>query len=279
MPCWFYFGRPTNTAFHNFCEPETRVPENLGLLLGLGMKFIPTPFFTCNNIQETTKKLQRSLELKTFFAGQEPDNEDYDPKIYIPSKWKPKPWMLPRELTYRLSRFRRAITPLFRKQRGTPNLLPAQRHLLHDLRNHEDLIIVDCDKNLGPAVIERSKYIFTVLDHLSDILTYQQMSSDAIQTYTKDTRQAIIEWQEKYNLYFSKAEKTYLNNNKTSRLPYFYMTIKAHKNPWSVRPITACRDTILSHVGTIVDRWLQQVAETMPTYIKNSTERLNKTII
>ena len=95
MPCWYYFCRPTNTAYHNFCEPETTIPKNLGVLLGLGLKFIPTPFYTNSNIREMTDKLEHSLTLKTFFAGQEPDNDEYDSKIYIPSKWKPKSWTLP----------------------------------------------------------------------------------------------------------------------------------------------------------------------------------------
>ena len=106
--------------------------------------------------------MERSLALKIFFAGQDPDDGDYDLKIYIPSKWRPKWWMLPQVLTYRCSRFCRTLTLLFQKQRGTPNLLPAQRLLLHELRTHDELIVVKCDNNLGPAVIKRSKYIIKV---------------------------------------------------------------------------------------------------------------------
>ena len=104
-----------------------------------------------------------------------------------------------------------------------------------------------------------------------DTSTYKRLTPEETQEYVKTTRQAIIDWQEKYNIYFSKAETTYLNNNRNSNLPYFYMTIKAHKTHWSLRPITSCQNTILSYVGTIVERWLQQ-AETIPTYVKNSTE-------
>ena len=86
MPCWYYFGQSTNTAFHNFCEAGTPIPRNLKFLLGLSLKFIPTPFFTANDISKTTNRLERSVALKTFLAGQEPDEKDYDPKIYIQSK-------------------------------------------------------------------------------------------------------------------------------------------------------------------------------------------------
>ena len=90
MPCWYYFGRLTNTAYHNFCKPGTIAPKNLGFLLGLGLKFIPTLFYTNNNIRETTDRLEHSLALKKFFARQELDDDKYNPKIYISSKWKPK---------------------------------------------------------------------------------------------------------------------------------------------------------------------------------------------
>ena len=142
MPCWYYFGWPTNTAFHNFCKADTPIPRNLEFLLGLGLKFIPTPFFTTNDISKTTNRLEKSLALKKTFAGQEPDDKDCHPKIYTPSKWKPRPWMLSNELTYRCSRFFCAIMTLFQKQRGTPNFLPTQCKILQNIRNHEDTIMV-----------------------------------------------------------------------------------------------------------------------------------------
>jgi hypothetical protein len=55
----------------------------------------------------------------------------------------------------------------FRKRRVNPNLLMFQRHILTDLRNSKELMIVMTDKNLDPAVIERDVYIRRIFhDHL-----------------------------------------------------------------------------------------------------------------
>ena len=185
MPCWYYFGRPSNTAFHNFCEKDTKIPKNLKFLLGLGTKFIPTPFFTNHDMATTFSRLDRDLKLQTYFAGPESslDNNDYDKKIYIASKWQPKQWMIPKELTYRFSRFRRKLDALFVKRRGASNLLPTQRKLLQTIRNHDDIIVVDCDKNLGPAIIERDKYALLVLEHLSDKNTYLRLNKEDTELY------------------------------------------------------------------------------------------------
>ena len=45
MPTWYYFLRPSNMAFHDSHE-TTQTTKNLRSLLGLGLKFIPTPSLT-----------------------------------------------------------------------------------------------------------------------------------------------------------------------------------------------------------------------------------------
>ena len=51
----------------------------------------------------------------------------------------------PLQITYCCCGFLRALTPLFCKQRGSPNLLPTQRRLLQELQQHDKIIVVDCD--------------------------------------------------------------------------------------------------------------------------------------
>ena len=45
MPTWYYFSRPSNMAFHDFTKRH-KPQKNLRSLLGLGLKFIPTPSLT-----------------------------------------------------------------------------------------------------------------------------------------------------------------------------------------------------------------------------------------
>ena len=64
--------------------------------------------------------------------------------------------------------FDKAVMPMFQKRRGVNNLLPIQLCALQETRNNHDIIVLGCNKNLGPAVIERSTYIQRVLEHLQD---------------------------------------------------------------------------------------------------------------
>ena len=173
---------------------------------------------------------------------------------------------------------------MFQKRRGVNNLLPIQSRTLQEIRNNHDIIVVDCDKNLGPAVIERSTYIQRVLEHLQDETTYQYLTEQQAQHEEESIANQILEWSRKYKKDVSTDDLKYLHNQKSNdsqpcmTFPYFYMTPKVHKTPWKLRPITACRNTILYKLGVIVDKYLQQVAHTFDSYFKNSKELKDRII-
>jgi hypothetical protein len=104
MPTWYYFSRPTHLAFHDFTLHKTP-PKNLKSLLGLGLKFIPTPSNTnsWSKIKSSgLDRLKRSLHLRFHFATKATNNTEddtkYDPKLYVPSSWSPPPWTYPKLL-------------------------------------------------------------------------------------------------------------------------------------------------------------------------------------
>ena len=68
---------------------------------------------------------------------------------------------------------------LFHSLRPQTNLTKLQQsHLLY-LRSNKDFIILMCDKNLGPAIMERASYIKHVLaEHLSDNTTYKPITDN-----------------------------------------------------------------------------------------------------
>ena len=95
MPTWYYFSRPSNLAFHNFTK-QHKPEKNLCSLLGLGLKFIPTPSLTnsWSRLKESSyDRLFRSVHLRFHFAGKPPNEgtTSYDPKLYVRSKWTPPP--------------------------------------------------------------------------------------------------------------------------------------------------------------------------------------------
>jgi hypothetical protein len=75
MPTWQYFERPTTMSFHDLTT-RLKPPRNIRSLLGLNLKFIPTP---TRNTQwskfeeEILPQFGRDLKVKVFMTGQQED--------------------------------------------------------------------------------------------------------------------------------------------------------------------------------------------------------------
>lgn len=279
MAAWFYFDRPTHLAYHDFTTFITP-PKNLRSLLGLGLKFIPSPRFTTGNVTDTLTRLRRDLWLKTFFAGSSIDDDDYEPKMSVKSGWSPPDWEIPAAIQQRYSRFSRSLQQMFRKRRGQSNLLPHQRRTLQTLQVSKDLLVVQCDKNLGPAVIETSAYIKKAYDdHLSDTSTYKFLTGGEANNFATKIRRLIEEWLKEYKADLTKMERKFLTHHlqeNVTPFPVFYLTMKAHKEPMTTRPIVSCIGSLLHGLGVWVDRKLQSAAQHQRSYFKSSFELMKK---
>ena len=180
-PTWYYFSRPSHLVFHDFTRSK-QPAKNLRSLLGLGLKFIPTPRYTntWKKLRELSMpKFTRAIHLRFHFAGTNTTQDDtYDPKIYVRSNWTPPHWTMPPVvMTKRLENFSNTLGKLFKKRIGKTNLLPYQTRALQLLQQQQDFLVCPCDKNLGPAIIERDDYIkIAMKDHLLDGRTYRRLS-------------------------------------------------------------------------------------------------------
>ena len=157
MPTWYYFSRPSNMAFHDFTKRH-KPQKNLRSLLGLWLKFIPTPSLT-NSWSRLKKsaydRLFRSVHLRFHFAGK-PHSEGtttYDPKMYIHLTWTPPHWTIPPiALEECLSRFSSALNKLFKTRNGKTNLLPHQHRALHTLQQQQRSLSSHAIRILDPQL-------------------------------------------------------------------------------------------------------------------------------
>ena len=181
MPSWHYFSRPSNVAMHDLTKPTTPIPKSLTTIIGLGLKFIPSPRFPNRNPTASFARFQKDFLTKVFFAGR-PKLLDapFNPKMHVGSEWEPKPWDIPSTIHERLANFKSQIRKLMRKRHHrTNNLLPFQKRALAVLALRTDVLVVNCDKNAGPALIETSTYVDrTFSDHLNDETTYRELTED-----------------------------------------------------------------------------------------------------
>ena len=286
MAPWAYFNRPTNMAFHDLTSKSTP-PNNLRSLLGLSLKFIPNPRYNVpwDHYKDTTlPRLVNDLKVKAYMASKFSDDgedddavDEFNPRMYIRTEWTPPEHLFPfpKELPRRLHAFEAKIKQLVQLRKCRSNLLPHQRVALDYLRNQVDLLVVQCDKNLGPALIERDEYIkLAYRDHLNDDTTYEWLSPAQGARHATRIKHLLQGWLKKHKKVLKKDEKRFLNHHiDANENPFatLYLTVKVHKGPpYKSRPVVSCSGSLLEGIGTWVDDKLQVAAKKQRSYFKSS---------
>ena len=177
-----YFSKMNTNSYHNLCTTSSP-PLGIGSLLGLGMKFcIKTPFPKKNSLDLAFTRFTRDVRLRYFFADNEekPDTlNPFNPHLYIKSDWEPP--AADKGIEARIYEFHNLLAStrksILRNTHSSQNLTPSQTYLLDWLKDNPKYIILDTDKNLGPAIMERENYIKEMLDqHLLNTKQYTKLS-------------------------------------------------------------------------------------------------------
>jgi hypothetical protein len=167
-----YLLKAANTAFHDLTKRKS-LPPAASSLLGLGLKFIPTPCHSSSpsKVEPSLARIECDIGLKTFSVGQ--DDGSTPSKLRAKSNWCPP---LPsRTIDVRVNSFLMKVHGLITKQEGKQNLTPHQRQLLASIQENQSVIIAQVDKNLGPAGIDIKDYIKLGLEHPLNTLTYEML--------------------------------------------------------------------------------------------------------
>ena len=169
---------------------------------------------------------------------------------------------------------------LFKRKKTIPNLAKHQRQALDFLRSQQDFIIANCDKNLGPAIIERNKYIqLAFKDHLNDTETYQRLSPEHAGYYSIENNNRLDKWIEKHKMEITKQEYDFITYHFLriiDPLPYFYLLMKVHKPTLVTRPIVSYPGSTFHALGIWVDTQLQQVAKSFDSYVESSFQLIDE---
>jgi len=282
------------TAFHNLCTHLTP-PPGTGPLLWLGLKFCieqPLPKPTLSTYIE---RLTYDIRVRHAITGfeldykqnQNPDDvhpfptdddTEYDPKLYLKSTTYEPP-AAPQPVEDAISQFQDGLQHLINnnKQHRRSNIPPTTRQALRQLRKDDRFIVVPSDKNLGPAIMERSTYIKRCLqDHLLDSTTYKRLDPTEATKLIEASTEAMKQLLSEHSEFLSDHEITYFKRcfQLQHRTPQFYTTPKVHKSPWKTRPICSSVNSTLGYLSKWVDRQLQKVIHLCPGYLRDSKSLL-----
>jgi len=249
-----YFLKAMNTAFHDLTGGKL-LPVATRSLLGLSLKFIPTPRYTpsATDVTPSFDRIERDIGLRTFFAGR--DQEKETPKLRAKSTWRPP--LPPRQVDYRINNFLQGLRDLFHWRAGRQNLTPHQRQLLASLQENESVIIANADKNLEPVGIDVEHYIKLGLDHLLDPSAYELLTEEQANQDIDVLWRDIYTWTVRHCNSLPDNTVNFIRDHMDKAmedpLGYFYLLIKLHKLPIAGRPVCSDCGSLPHGLGCYVD--------------------------
>ena len=295
-PTTMYSSIAIKKSCHNYCK-DGSMPRGLPSLIGLGLKYC-VKWAKPPRRSTTTlfKRLAAQIRRIAFFKKKDlPENEEYNPSLYIPSEWKPPP--ADKEIENALDSFRVNL----HKARGRfmkptlANVTASQGELFSKVRKSDKFIVIEADKNLGGSVMLRDDYIRRgVSEHLGNQAVYERLTEAAAKNHLKRLDYLLHVFVSKHRPLkpnedprtamtsdeLTKPDETYLlralNLKSAGQFARFRMTIKVHKKPPKMRPIVCCAGTRLNYLSKWLDYQFQRLKPFIPSYIRDSHELLAK---
>ncbi len=289
---------PRNLTCHTLGNADKLVTATDKRLIGRNLNFCVC---TSKRLPQDTfdlDRLTRDIRLRFNFAGQTNETDDFIRKLYIPSTWSPP--ITPPFIENGIRAFGAALKNLDatgqqqQQQSNGPNLRPAERQRLIEIRKDPSVLVTNTDKNLDPVIIDTATYIRRALqDHLLNSKNYTRLEQADAEKRLEDlyleAQQLISDIvkahgdSETLHQYFKRA---YLSKDTTSscsknerpnnvNFSNFYILPKIHKNPWKTRPVASQCGSVLEPIARWLDYMLQQVLHLCPCYLKNGEELQN----
>jgi hypothetical protein len=250
-------------------------PKNFKALLGLGLNFCPTPRYTTYDLKKTLERLQNNLYNHYLYHRESEKEKKFDPRYHIVSTNFPDWWRVHLEIRARYVLFKTKLKSIFKKRRARSNLLRHQTDLLRFLIKQDQLIICSTDKNLGPCIIERERYVNIAFDdHLSNEDNYKQLTESEAHAKINDTRIKIDKLIITHGNIFTRQQKEYIQHfligDEEKLIPHFYLTMKVHKKNLGSRPIISLSGTALYGLGVWLNNELQPLIKKVDSYVSSS---------
>ncbi|KAK3109108.1 hypothetical protein FSP39_023246 [Pinctada imbricata] len=261
--------------------------NNEYLLLGKGLKYIPTPSNV--NVQRQILKdfdeFSRKLRCKYMF-------ENKDKPVIHPFRtntgFKPGPTCNALENYIHKTKLELSSIPLKERQE---NLSISERNALASLKNNPDIVIKKADKSNTVVVMDKCKYIKEGLRQLQS-KHYIEVERPNLMNIQNVIQEKLTEMHS--NGYLDKETFRFLNDSKNiPRCGQLYLLPKIHKIKGTVlnalndglcslkdlppgRPIISQCATPTYKIGAYCDHFLLPIVKKQLTYIKDTTDFIVK---
>ena len=134
--------------------------------------------------------------------------------------------------------------------------------------------VINCDKNVGIAIISNELYDQSVLEYLNTEPAFIELLEDPLYETKNFIKDEILKSSDDIS---EKFRKCLLKNIENSKLGSFRLLAKLHKPIFSWRPIVNCRDHPNSNICKAIDLILKPIVIKTESYIQDSQNFIQQT--
>jgi hypothetical protein len=149
------------------------------------------------------------------------------------------------------------------------NLNYHQFKALSFFRLHKPFKIIDCDKNVGYAIISNDLYDKCTLEYLNSDTAYKSIPNNQLDLISEKINTKLNELSTNNHI-SSNTNKTLKVKNLECKTGIFRMMAKVHKQTFGWRPILNCIDHPTSKLSILFDNLFKPFVLTSKSYIKDS---------
>ena len=245
-------------------------------LLNKGLNFCPTPgYYNKNDLMKNLNTFTRRIKLKAHFGSSNTTNKTEN-EIF---KGKSNKTWTPPNTHHTVKTYIDAITKDIKESETVKppipksNLSKLEQTAIKQLQERDDIVITKADKGGATVIMDVNDYIKEAERQLNDTEYYKKLDKDPTATHAKLVNDAVERFKKSKEIPEKIADG--LKTEKT-RTPKFYIQPKIHKEGNPGRPVISSVECHTSNISKYVDFHLQPIVQSLPSYVKDTTDFLNK---
>ncbi len=249
-----------------------------------GLNFVPTPSSISKTpILRAATEFGRKIKLNYIFKNPNRtfifDNRTREP-FTNKSNWDPPNKMIPDTILTKINQMENEIKELaITKEK--PNCPPEEIKALKKLKSNPNIIIKKADKGTAVVIQDKDNYISEVNRQLSDHQIYEEIEEFKFPQTAEKIKNILLDLRKKCVI--SERQLKYLLPPPDPRPRRLYTLPKIHKPPekWinnipPGRPIVSDINSESYNVSKFIDHYLKPIATKHDSYIRDTTDFLNK---
>ena len=153
------------------------------------------------------------------------------------------------------------------------NSTDTDKNALEYFSKRNDLVIMKADKGEATVILNVKDYIAKANEQLQDNSFYQKLNVDPTAKHSDVVNSATESFRKQELLSNSTASKLTVDEVRT---PQFHIFPKVHKTNIPRRPVVSSVECHTSKISKFVDHYLQPHAKSLPSYIKDTSDFINR---